>query len=117
MADQVSSVHTDGLHERRHEVGQRDDRGARQTGVALPMAGQIERDHRVLLGQCVEVEHPVAEIAAEAVDEQHRHACLRAAPRITHANAVDLDEVECGGSLFVAVSGLGHHIRRDARPY
>ena len=64
------------VQEASHEARQIAECLARQSAVRLAVARQIQRHDRVLLGQRIDVEEPVVEVAPEAMKEQHTGAPL-----------------------------------------
>ena len=81
------------------------------------MAGQIEGDRAVPLGESRLVEHPSIEIGAETMDEDDRRAVAAAQFQITQpfAAGVDLARGRTFGRAFNVVGDLGHDEAGDKR--
>ncbi len=107
-----------------HPRDARDARGTRATkrasagrsvpgsrAVGLPVPRQIERDHLGVLGHRVEVEQPVVEVAAKAVQEQHRCPRPSTATRVAHADARHLGDAERRRRIGFVLGRRGHHVR------
>ena len=91
VTDEMRALHVDGIEEAGDEASELAERPAGQLAIRLAMPGEVEGDYRACLGERVEVEEPVVEVAAEAVQQQGRRAAGSLAG-VPHADAVHLAE-------------------------
>ena len=76
------------------------------------MRGQVQRDNRKAFRQRVNIEKPITQVAAKAMQQHQWHALFGSAPRIAHPNTIDLRIVIRGTTVLVVRTGDRHLKRR-----
>ena len=99
VADQVSLLDVLGVHEGDHRRGEDVKRAVADGFGGAAVAGEIDRVGGVVFGQRFLVEHPVVEIAAEAVDEDDGSAAGIAHFEIADARAAGIDGLGLGAGV------------------
>ena len=107
MADQMGLGDIERVEEIDDRLGQRFEIARPDILAAFAMAGKVERIGLVLGGQGRLGEHPVVQIAAETVDEDHRPPVMVAQMEIADGPAASGDLLRFGGRLGLVGRGGG----------
>src|ERR1035441_4109675 len=106
MTDEMRLADTDGIQKLDDKCPKCRNSRPRQPDRGLTMTWQIERNYRRLLCECVDVEQPVVDIAAKAVNQDDWHPVRGPAPGVAYPQAVDINEIEFRGGALVLLLGL-----------